>query len=321
MRQVQDAIESRGEAQLAVQRRGVAVLLLAALVGLGLLATSSIAILRGIARHLRTLVGLNDELEHRVVERTSHLERERARAVDAEQVANQANLAKSIFLANMSHELRTPLNVIIGYTELVLEQETASVEEVRSDLGRVLLSGRHLLSLIDDTLDLARIDSDRMVVSQEAFRVSPMIAEVVASVAPLVANGHNELVVIVGEGVDQMCGDPARIRQCLYNLLSNAVKFTDGGRIDVDVQRDGDWVTFTVADTGTGIAPEQFAQLFHPFVQLDPSSTRRHGGTGLGLALTRRLCGLMGGDVQVSSVPDVGSRFTIRLPRERANAA
>jgi signal transduction histidine kinase len=227
----------------------------------------------------------------------------------------RATRLKSEFLANMSHELRTPLNAIIGYCE-ILDEEADHVDPValRSDLARVLRSSRHLLALIDDVLDLSRIEAERLVLDPQPFAVAQLAAEVVSAVEPIAKDRRNTVELAVAPEVGAMTSDPVRVRQCLLNLLSNACKFTEAGVVRLDVRREAGTVVFTVADTGIGMTPEQMENLFHPFTQADPSTTRRFGGTGLGLALTQRLCQRMGGEVGVSSVAGEGSVFTVRLP-------
>ncbi|MEQ1506641.1 MAG: ATP-binding protein, partial [Myxococcota bacterium] len=248
----------------------------------------------------------------RLAAQVSEMEEERRRARLAEDEAVRANRAKSQFLANMSHELRTPLNAILGYTEMLME--TTDDPESRDDLGRVQRAALHLLALINDVLDLAKIEAERMQLAAETFSIDRLVDEVLVSVQPLIAERGNRLVHERDRSLGEMTNDPLRVRQCLFNLLSNAVKFTERGRVRFAARRDGSDVVFVVEDTGIGMAPDQLDKLFQPFSQVDPSFTRRHGGTGLGLALTRRLCHVMGGDVAVASALGRGSVFTIRLP-------
>ncbi len=263
---------------------------------------------------------LYQQLEDRVAERTAELAQATIVAQQARAVAESANEAKSSFLANMSHELRTPLNAIIGYSEM-LQEEAEDLDQPAfiPDLERINGAGKHLLGLINDVLDLSKIEAGKMELYPEDFEVAETVDEVVATVRPLVQQRHNALVVRC-ENVGSMRADVTKVRQALFNLLSNAAKFTDRGEIRLTVTRapgdgaDVDLITFEVADTGIGMTPEQLGRLFQPFSQADASTTRKYGGTGLGLALTRRFCQMMGGDVTVDSAPGNGSTFTITLP-------
>ncbi len=250
----------------------------------------------------------------------------------AERARSQAEAAsrvKSEFLATMSHEVRTPINAIIGYTDLLqLEVPGPLTEEQRTQLERIRMSGRLLITLVDEVLDLARIESGRLQVEDRAARAGDAVEEAVAVVAPEADRKGVRLRRACGGDPDlRYAGDPQRVNQILINLLSNAVKFTPAdGRVSVSVERetrgeDGDsseWVCVVVEDTGVGIPPEQLDRIFEPFVQGQGGYTRVHGGVGLGLAISRRLARMMGGDIDVESEPGYGSRFSLRLPSTRS---
>jgi len=230
----------------------------------------------------------------------------------------EASQHKSQFLANMSHELRTPLNAIIGVSEMLREDAEAAKQDLEP-LDRVLGAGRHLLALINDILDLSKIEAGRMELQLESFPLPPLIADVVKTIEPLAAKNSNQVAVHCDAASGTLHADQMRLRQALLNLMSNANKFTERGTITVDArqgQQGGrDWVTIAVADTGIGMTPEQMGKLFQEFSQADASTTRKYGGTGLGLAISRRFCQMMGGDITVESKLGRGSTFTIRLPR------
>jgi signal transduction histidine kinase/DNA-binding response OmpR family regulator len=238
----------------------------------------------------------------------------------AKEAAEEANRAKSSFLANMSHELRTPLNAIIGYSEMLQEEaEEKGVLDLVPDLKKVHGAGRHLLALINDILDLSKIESGKMELLLEDFDVAALVKDVESTIHPLVAKNKNTLVVSAA-GAGRMHADVTRLRQVLFNLLSNASKFTEAGTITLAVEREpgllGDGIVFRVSDTGIGMTPEQQARLFEAFMQADVSTSRRYGGSGLGLAISRRFCQMMGGDITIASTPGKGSLFTVRLPAE-----
>jgi signal transduction histidine kinase/CheY-like chemotaxis protein len=242
-------------------------------------------------------------------------EEARGQAEKSRTAAEDANRAKSTFLAAMSHELRTPLNAIIGYGEMLAEDasDDGRTKEVE-DLQKIVSAGKHLLGLINDILDLEKVDAGKMVVHCENVQVGEIVRDVVSTVKPLVEKNGNSIQVNVETGFGALWADAQKLRQSLLNLLSNASKFTDKGTVVLDVKRVGDSAAFAVTDTGIGMTPEQLARLFQPFVQADSSTSRKYGGTGLGLALTRKFCELMGGTVSVSSREGVGSTFTILLP-------
>jgi signal transduction histidine kinase/CheY-like chemotaxis protein len=232
-----------------------------------------------------------------------------------------ASRHKSQFLANMSHELRTPMNAIIGVTEMLLEDARALGQEDQIEPHeRILRAGKHLLALINDILDLSKIEAGKMELHLESFAITPLVEEVGTTIRPLADKNRNRVVVECPEDLGTMRADATRVRQALLNLASNAGKFTERGLVTIAVARrrdDGrDWITFAVSDTGIGMTADQMAKLFEEFTQADASTTRKYGGTGLGLAISRRFCRMMGGDITVESTPGQGSIFTIRLPAE-----
>jgi PAS domain S-box-containing protein len=243
--------------------------------------------------------------------------------LEARREAEDANHSKSRFLANMSHELRTPLNAIIGYSELLLEDSAAHGQgELLPDLERIQAAGRHLLGLINDVLDLSKIEAGRMELNLETFDVRDALTPVLETVRPLVENGGNRLEARWGEDLGTVRSDATRVRQVLLNLLSNAAKFTERGVIALDAERvngpasDGEWLVLRVSDTGIGMTPEQLGRLFEAFAQAEASTASRFGGTGLGLAISRRFCEMLGGTIGVTSEPGSGSTFEVRLPVE-----
>ena len=229
----------------------------------------------------------------------------------------EASQHKSQFLANMSHELRTPLNAIIGVTEMLREDAEALNQDLEP-LDRVLGAGRHLLALINDILDLSKIEAGRMELNLETFALPPLIGDVVKTIEPLAAKNDNQVVVHCNAKIGMMHADQMRLRQALLNLMSNASKFTEKGTVTIAAQQEHDngrdWVTLSVADTGIGMTREQMGKLFQEFSQASSTTASKYGGTGLGLVISRRFCQMMGGDITVASEPGKGSVFTVRLP-------
>ena len=265
-------------------------------------------------RRTRDLARLNEDLERQVRDRTHAL-------MDALQRAEGAARARSDFIARMSHELRTPLNAIMGLAQLGLSRATAAA--VTDDChGRILSAGRHLLAVVDDLLDFSRIEAGRLQVESAAFDLQASVTEAVRMLEPQVSAKGLELQMQWQAGpARDVLGDGQRLRQILVNLLSNAVKFTDRGQVCLRVSRQGVGHVFEVSDTGIGMTAEQMSRLFQPFEQGDSSTTRRFGGTGLGLVISRHLAREMGGDIEVDSVPGRGSVFRLRLALPDAEAA
>ncbi len=287
------------------------------------------------------LQGFYNSLEQQVQERTRELVAERNKLdaalkelALARDQALEASRAKSTFLANMSHELRTPMNAIIGYSEMLLEEaRDLGQEDFAPDLEKILSAGKHLLGLINDILDLSKIEAGKMDLYLETFALDTMVHDVVTTIQPLIAKKANWLDVQMNEPLGSMRADLTKVRQGLFNLLSNASKFTENGLIRLAIQRELttmpdvgptgqevlvpiEWISFSVTDTGIGMTPEQLGRLFQAFSQADASTTRKFGGTGLGLAITRHFCRMMGGDVIVESEYGRGTTFTLRLPAE-----
>ena len=240
--------------------------------------------------------------------------------VDARDSAIDASKSKSTFLANMSHELRTPLNAIIGYAELVQEDVTDEdlPEHIAADVRKIHVAAEHLLHIINDILDVSKIEAGKMELYNETFPLSELIYSVTSTISNLVEKNGNRLVVNVPDFIGSIHTDRMKLRQALLNLMSNAAKFTRDGRVQLDISRDfdfaGEWLVFEVVDSGIGIAEDRIEHLFDSFTQADQSTTRQYGGTGLGLTITNQFVQMMGGSLSVSSVAGEGSTFTIRLP-------
>lgn len=271
-----------------------------------------------IARRDAKILAYANDLEKKVEERTAELNK-------AKQLAEAANVSKSRFLANMSHELRTPLNAIIGYSEILIEDLVDSeLANLVPDVERVNGAGKHLLELINDVLDLSKIEAGKMELHIEAFDLEIILNEITAVAMPLMQKNNNQFKVEIQHELGLMHSDATKTRQMLLNLLSNAAKFTENGSVRLLVNRElqhtpaetTDYIYFHVIDSGIGMTPEQQQKLFKPFSQVDASTTRRYGGTGLGLAITREFARMMGGNISVTSEFGEGSTFTLRLPTE-----
>ncbi len=292
-----------------------------------------------------------DELERKVQERTAELQKStvelitanqllqqeiverqqiETKLIYAKQVAETANLTKSQFLANMSHELRTPLNAILGYSEMLLEEDDdTQLGDCKADIQRISVAGKHLLVLINDVLDLSKIEAGKMDIHMETVDLADFIQEIESTIQPLIDKNANTLrILLPSKPLGKMHTDLTKLRQMLLNLLSNAAKFTEQGviwlqvqpkRVRMEVRDDNDeaekeWVIFCVTDDGVGMTAEQQRKLFQPFTQADTSTTRRYGGTGLGLAITKRFAEMLGGTITVESEFGQGSTFTLSLP-------
>jgi adenylate cyclase len=244
------------------------------------------------------------------------------RLAEARDAATEATVAKSRFLANMSHELRTPMNAVIGITEMLMEEaEDSSNRQALEPLERILRAGKHLLQLINEILDLSKIEAGKLELNYEPIAVTALVDDVVGEAESLATKNSNKLVVECASDIGTIRSDPMRLRQIMLNLLSNACKFTDHGSVSLAVDRrregDNDWISIRVADTGIGMTHEQLGKLFQEFSQADSSTTRKYGGTGLGLAISDRLCRMMGGAIDVKSEPGRGTTFSVRVPADR----
>jgi hypothetical protein len=273
------------------------------------------------------LIDRFNEMLGQIEEHENELREVNEQLIQSEQRARAATQAKSQFLANMSHELRTPLNAIIGYSEMLQEEAQDSGQENSiPDLKKINRAGRHLLELINDVLDLSKIEAGKMELYLETFDIPSLVEEVHATAQLLAQKNSNTIEVRCPSDLGAMRADLTKVRQTLFNLLSNASKFTKNGKITFEAAREttsgnGDWIIFRVSDTGIGMTPDQLAHVFEAFSQADASTLRDFGGTGLGLTITKTFCQMMGGDVAVTSEPGKGSVFTIRLPIEVRDSA
>jgi signal transduction histidine kinase len=292
----------------------------------GLVAVNAIVAARGGAASFGDLIAERLKAEDAAAELERRVEERTAQLAVATRRAEAANRAKSLFLANMSHELRTPLNAVIGYAEIVEEDlERGDAASSAADLAKIRGAAGHLLTLINEVLDLSRIEAGKLELRNESFDVAALLRGALDTVRPTAAKQRTTCVLNVPPGLATIiCSDETRVRQCLLNLLSNAAKFTCNGTIGVDVRPcrigSANAIAISVKDTGAGISPENLARLFQPFVQVDSTATRAHDGAGLGLVITRRLARAMGGDVQASSKLGQGSTFTLYLPVNAADA-
>ncbi|WP_342111371.1 hybrid sensor histidine kinase/response regulator [Methylobacterium sp. SI9] len=276
------------------------------------------ALRRSVARNDATLESL-DAANQVLLRNQAELTDANARAQAAKEAAEEHSRAKSRFLANMSHELRTPLSAVIGYSEMLEEEaEELGQDVLLKDLGKIKSNAKHLLGLINDVLDLSKVEAEKMDLYPEDIDVAAFATDAAGTVDALVAKKGNVLTLDIAGDVGQARTDAVKLRQCLFNLLSNAAKFTESGTITLSVIREdgkgADWLRFTVEDTGIGMTPEQVGRLFERFTQADETTTRKFGGTGLGLALSRAFARLLGGDITVASVEGQGTTFTLRIP-------
>jgi signal transduction histidine kinase len=281
-----------------------------------------IKIIRDFEESQRSVQLKSKELENAL----AHLQEMHLITKQSQQLAEAANRTKSDFLANMSHELRTPLNAIIGYSEILAEDvQDIDQSHMVEDLDKIRSAGKHLLHLINDVLDLSKIESGKMDLYLESFNINELAQEIADTVKPICNKNNNKLIINCADNIGNMHSDWTKVRQSLFNLVSNASKFTNSGQIYLNITKESrfsntikhtsDVIRFQICDTGIGIKSEQISKLFEPFSQADNSTTRKYGGTGLGLAITKEFATMMGGDITVVSEYGQGSTFTLRIPQ------
>ncbi|MDA9982019.1 ATP-binding protein [Gammaproteobacteria bacterium] len=263
----------------------------------------------------RQLEEYSQGLESKVELRTRELAEATGEAEEARDRAEEANQSKSVFLANMSHELRTPMNAIIGFSRIVMNRcKDVLPQKQYANMEKIAISANHLLGLINDILDLSKIEAGRMEVTPSEFTLGPMVEMCLRTVEPMAAGKNIVFKHDTGADIPPLFNDQDKVKQILINLLSNAVKFTEAGEINVDLRYTDDQASIAVADTGIGIPDDQLSSVFEEFTQLDAGSTKRYSGTGLGLSITRHLARLIGGDIEIQSTIGVGSIFTVSFP-------
>ena len=266
----------------------------------------------------RYTFSIKEESQRRDRKARKDLEEKNSELLDSQKAAEAANEAKSTFLANMSHELRTPLNAIIGYSEMLIEDAEDENEDFIPDLDKINGSGKHLLGLINDILDLSKVESGKMELFIEEFELEKILNEVVSTITPLVEKNNNSIHLDIKTTIKSISADITKIRQILLNLLSNSTKFTKDGEINIIVKDNSEnnkLLDFNVSDSGIGMTPEQVDKVFKPFTQADEKTTRKFGGTGLGLTITKMFAEMMGGSIDLSSVLNEGTSFTVSIPK------